>query len=87
MWTPTLSQLETIDDMARGGMAAERIASALGIPPGVYTTWVYRLMVARALDPAAVENLLYPPRLVAVQPPPKQHDPRIVAERIFEAVN
>jgi hypothetical protein len=72
-------------------MSAERIASALGITTGVYTAWVYRLMAARALDPQAVEQLLYPPKPVAVQPPPPspppRRDPRIIAERVFEAAD
>jgi hypothetical protein len=86
MWKPTLSQLETIDDMAHAGMAAERIAAALGIPHAVFTAWVSRLAAARALGPEAVEDLLYPPRPAAVQPPTQPRDPRIVAERIFETV-
>jgi hypothetical protein len=87
MWKPTLRQLEIVDDMARAGMAGERIAAALGISPGVYTAWGARLRAARELDSQAVENLLYPPRPVAAPPPPKQHDPRIVAERIFEGIS
>jgi hypothetical protein len=86
MWTPTLRQLETIADMSSGGMPPARIALALGIPPGVYTAWVSRLVAVRALDPQAVEDLLYPPKPVAVPPPPPvPHDPRIIAERYFEA--
>jgi hypothetical protein len=83
MWTPALRQLETIADMS--SMTAERIAAALGITPGVFTLWISRLAAARALDPDAVDRLLYPPRPVAVPPPPVQHDPRILAERYFEA--
>jgi transposase-like protein len=85
MWKPTLRQQEMIADMANGGMSSERIAAAVGISHGVYTSWVSRLMAARALDPEAVDDLLYPPKPVPVQPPPAQRDPRIVAERIFEA--
>jgi hypothetical protein len=85
MWEPTLRQLEMIADMSWGGMPSKRIASALGIPPEVFTLWVFRLAAVRALDPQAVENLLYPPRPVAVQPPPPPRDPRILAERFFEA--
>jgi hypothetical protein len=84
MFKPTLRQLETVADMAGGGMSSERIASALGIPPGVFTSWCSQLAAARALDPEAVELLLYPPLPRAVQPPPPPpRDPRIVAERIF----
>jgi transposase-like protein len=82
---PTRQQQELIADMTNGGMASKRIASALGILPEVYTLWVSRLAAARALDPQAVEYLLYPPPPVIIQPVPPQRDPRIVAERIFEA--
>jgi hypothetical protein len=86
MFKPTLRQLETIAEMAHGGMRAERIASVLGISPVVYTAWTSRLAAVRALDPEAVELLLFPPRPVAVAPPPPPpHDPRIIAERYFEA--
>jgi hypothetical protein len=86
MWKPTLRELETIADMSSGGMSSERIASALGIPPEVFTAWVSRLMAASALDPQAVDRLLYPPKPVAAQPPPPaRRDPRIIAERVFEA--
>jgi hypothetical protein len=81
MWKPTLSQLETVADMS--SMPAERIAAAVGIAPEVYTRWVSRLAAAAALDDAAVELLLYPPRPVAIKAPPPPHDPRIVAERMF----
>jgi transposase-like protein len=84
MWKPTLRQQEMIADMSLGGMSSERIASALGISPEVFTAWGSRLRAARALDPQAVDRLLYPPKPVAVQPPPPQREPRIVAERIFE---
>jgi hypothetical protein len=66
-------------------MASERIAEALGIPLTVFTAWIFRLVAARALDPQAVDRLLYPPNPVAVQPPPPRRDPRILAERMFEA--
>ena len=42
-----------------GGLSGERIASALGIPHGVYTAWVSRLVVVRELDPQAVDLLLF----------------------------
>jgi hypothetical protein len=85
MWKPTLRQLELIADMS--SMSSERIAAALGISPGVFTAWVSRLEAARALDPEAVDRLLYPPKPVAVPPPqqPPPRDPRIVADRIFAA--
>jgi hypothetical protein len=86
MWKPTLRELETICEMSLGGMSSERIASALGIPPEVFTAWASRLSAARALDPQAADRLLYPPKPLAVQPPPPLRDPRIVAERIFEAL-
>jgi hypothetical protein len=85
MFKPTLRQLETIAEMAHGGLPYERIASALGIPPEVFTVWISRLAAARALDPVAVERLYFPPKPIVVQPPPPQRDPRIVAERVFEA--
>jgi hypothetical protein len=85
MWKPTIRDLETIDDMSYGGMSSERIASAVGISHAVFTSWCSRLAAVRALDPQAVEQLLYPPRPVVVQPPPPQRDPRILAERFFEA--
>jgi hypothetical protein len=85
MFKPILSQLELIADMAGGGMPSERIAAAVGISHEVFTAWVSRLAAAAALDPQAVELLLYPPRPVAVQPsPPPPRDPRILAERFFE---
>jgi hypothetical protein len=83
MFKPTLRQLETIADMAAGGMSFERIAAALGIVPSVFTAWVSRLDAVRALDDTAVEMLLYPPRPRAVPQPTPPHDPRIVAERMF----
>jgi hypothetical protein len=86
MWQPTLRQLELIAEMTHGGMTVERIAVAIGIPADVYTSWVFRLMAVRSLDPQAVETLLYPPRPAAIKPPPEPHDPRIIAERYFEAV-
>ena len=82
---PTPQQQELIADMTNGGMAPGRIASTLGITPGVYTAWTSRLAAARSLDPAAIEYLLNPPPPVIIQPVPPQRDPRIVAERIFEA--
>jgi hypothetical protein len=86
MFKPTLRQLETIADMSSGGMSSERIDSALGIPAEVFTAWVSRLSAARALDPQAADLLLYPPKPLAVQPPPvPPRDPRILAERFFEA--
>jgi hypothetical protein len=85
MWKPTLRELETIADMAGGGMPAERIAAAVGISPEVFTAWTSQLAAVRALDWRAVENLLYPPKPVAVHSPPPQRDPRIIAERVFEA--
>lgn len=85
MFKPTLRQLETIADMAAGGMSSERIAAAVGISHEVFTGWTSQLAAANALDPQAVDRLLYPPRPVAVQPPPPQRDPRILAERFFEA--
>jgi transposase-like protein len=87
MWNPTTQQLEIVADMGQGGMTAERIASALGITPEAFTAWLSRLAVVRAMDPAAVEMLLYPPRPAAVPPPPPPRDPRIIAERIFEAAS
>jgi hypothetical protein len=52
----------------------------------VFTAWVSRLAAANALDPQAVDRLLYPPKPIAVAPPPPPpHDPRIIAERFFEA--
>jgi hypothetical protein len=68
--------------MARGGMSSERIASTLGIEIEVFSAWVSRLDAARALDPETVDNLLYPPKQ---PPPPPRHDPRVIAERVFEA--
>ena len=86
MFKPTLRQLEIIADMSYGRMSSERIASALGISPMVFTAWVSRLAAANALDPQAVDRLLYPPKPIAVAPPPPPpHDPRIIAERFFEA--
>jgi hypothetical protein len=86
MWKPSLSQQELIVDLTHGGMPADRIASTLGITTGVYTSWVSRLMAVRALDPQAVELLLYPPLPPRAAPPPApRHDPRIIAERYFEA--
>jgi hypothetical protein len=82
MWMPTNEQLGTVAEMA--SMPSERIAAAVGIPPEVFTRFVARLETARALDDAAVDRLLYPPRPVAIKPPPVPHDPRIVAERVFE---
>jgi hypothetical protein len=83
---PTPQQQEMIADMTSGGMAPERIALALGITHGVYTAWVSRLSAARALEPQAVELLLYPPPPVPVAvPPPPPRDPRILAERMFAA--
>jgi hypothetical protein len=86
MFKPTLLQQETIADMALGGMAPDRISTALGISPEAYAAWVCRLMAARALDTDAVERLYNPARPVAVQPPSPAppRDPRILAERIFE---
>jgi hypothetical protein len=84
MWKPTLRELETIADMAGGGMPAERIAAAVGISPEVFTAWTSQLAAVRALDWRAVENLLYPPKPAAVQSPARR-DPRIIAERIFES--
>jgi hypothetical protein len=81
MWKPTLSQLELIADMS--SMSSERIGAALGIPSEVFTLWISRLAVVRALDDAAVEMLLYPPRPRAVPPPVPPRDPRIIAERMF----
>jgi transposase-like protein len=83
MFNPTLSQLELIAEMTHGGMTVERIAAALGITTEVYTAWVFRLMAVRALDPQAVDRLLYPPRPVAIKAPPVPHDPRILAEHMF----
>jgi hypothetical protein len=83
MFKPTLRQLETVADMSSGGMASERIAAALGISPEVFTAWNSRLVAVRALDDTAVDRLLYPPN-PRPPPPPPPHDPRIVAERIFE---
>jgi hypothetical protein len=86
MWRPTLRQQETIAEMSYGGMSSERIAAALGISRLVFTAWISRLAAVRALDPEAVEMLLYPPKPRAVQPPPPPpRDPRILAERFFEA--
>ena len=82
---PTLRELETVADMANAGMSSERIAAALGISLEVFTAWTSRLRAANELDPQAVENLLYPPRPAAVQLPPPPRDPRIIAERYFEA--
>jgi hypothetical protein len=84
MWKPTTRQLETVADMAC--MPSGRIAAALGISLEVFTGWVSRLEAVRALDPEAVDRLLYPPKPVAVKaPPPRQHDARVIAERMFEA--
>jgi hypothetical protein len=80
---PTPQQQNLIVDMVHAGMSSERIATALGISPGVFTAWVSRLDAARALDPVAVEDLLHPMPPVTVQPPPAERDPRIVAERMF----
>jgi hypothetical protein len=85
MFKPTLLQLETVAEMSYGGMSSKKIAAAVGISSSVFTLWVSRLAAARALDPQAVEHLYFPPKPVAVQPPPPpQRDPRIIAERIFE---
>jgi hypothetical protein len=83
MFKPTLRQLEIIADMS--SMPSERIAAALGISLELFTGWVSRLEAVRALDPEAVDRLLYPPPPVAVQPPRREppRDPRIVAERMF----
>jgi hypothetical protein len=86
MWKPTTKQLELIDDLAHGGMSVNRIAAALGISLECFSGWTCAMAGARALDDHAVEMLLYPPRPVAIKaPPPPRHDPRIIAERFFEA--
>jgi transposase-like protein len=85
MFMPTLSQLELIAEMTWGGMPSGRIASALGIPPEVFSAWVSRLRAANELDPETVDRLLYPSRPVAVRPEPRPPTLacRVLAERLF----
>jgi hypothetical protein len=83
MFNPTLRDLEIIAEMSYGGMSSERIAAALGITTEGFAAWTSRLAAANALDPETVDRLLYPPRPVAIKPPPPPRDPRIIAERMF----
>jgi hypothetical protein len=88
VWQPKLHDLELIADLSYGGMSSARIAAALCIPPDVFSRWTARLAAAAALSPEDADLLIHPPRR-AVQPPPPPppapHDPRVIAELMFEA--